>query len=101
MRHSHYDTIGANRAFSEPQFERFRAPKSVHPLERVKYPVIPQKNIITVQNQGRVFERIRALEWKASAPNTDICPEPVTEVAFPQLKRLGLIPIVEMVNTFD
>jgi len=67
----------------------------------VKYPLIPQEDIIAVQDQSRVIDRIRALERKMSTPNTGICPEPVTEVAVPQLKRLRLIPIVEVVNTFD
>ena len=101
MRHSHYDAVGVNRAFIKPKFERFRPPKSILPLERVKYPVISQEDIIAVQDQRRVVERIRALERKMSTPTTGICPEPVTEVALPQLKRLRLIPIVEVVNTFD
>jgi hypothetical protein len=101
MRHSHYDAIGVNRAFTKPKFERFPQPKSVHPVERVKYPPIPQEDIITVQDQSRVIDRIRALEREKSTPRTGICPEPVTEVTIPQLKRLRLIPIVEVVNTFD
>jgi hypothetical protein len=101
MRDSHYAAIGINRAFTKPQFERFRPQKSVHPLERVKYPPIPEEDIIAVQHQSRVIDRIRALERKMSTPNTGICPEPVTEVTVPQLKRLRLIPIVEVVNTFD
>jgi hypothetical protein len=101
MRHPHYDAIGVNRAFSKPKFERFRPPKSVHPLERLKYPPIPQEDIIAVQDQSRVIDRIRALEREMSTLNTGICPEPVTEVTVPQLKCLRLIAIVEVVNTFD
>jgi hypothetical protein len=67
----------------------------------VKYPLIPQKDIIAVQDQSRAIDRICTLERKMSTPSTGICPEPVTEVTVPQLKRLRLIPIVEVVNTFD
>jgi hypothetical protein len=101
MRHSHYNAIGVNRAFTKPKFERFRPPNSVHSLDRVKYPLISQEDIIAVQDQSRVNDRIRSLQRKMSTPNPGICPEPVTEVAVSQLKRLRLIPIVEVVNTFD
>jgi hypothetical protein len=101
MWHSHYDPIPVNRSFTKPKFEGFRPPKSVHPLERVKYPPISQEDVIAIQDKSRVIDRIRALEREMSTPNTGICPEPVTEVTIPQLKRLRLIAIVEMVNTFD
>jgi hypothetical protein len=101
MRHSHYHAIRVNRSFTKPKFVRFWPPKSAHPLERLKYPPIAQQDIIAVENQSRVVDRIRALEREISTPRTGIYPEPVTEVTVPQLKRLRLIPIVEVVNTFD
>ena len=101
MRYSHYHAIGINRSFTKPKFEPVRPPKSIHSLERVKYPPISEEDIIAVQDQSRVVDRIGALEREMSTPNTGIRPEPVTEVTIPQLKRLRLIPIVEVVNTFD
>src|SRR5207244_5960410 len=65
----------------------------IYSLERVKYPLIPQKDIIAVQDQSRAIDRICTLERKMSMPSTGICPEPVTEVTVPQLKRLRLITI--------
>jgi hypothetical protein len=36
MRYSHYDTIVVNRAFSQPEFEGFRPPKSVNSFDWMK-----------------------------------------------------------------
>jgi hypothetical protein len=67
----------------------------------VKYPPIPQKDIIAVEDDSRAIDRICTLKRKMPTSSTGICPEPVTEATVPQLKRLRLIPIVEVVNTFD